>query len=365
MRVTKFGKSIERVLEEQTKEGLFPTYRSENIHDLTKPIIQEPTQQIDNIGIHAYILDKLIYLNKRNLKIELAFKHGLGVIVEKAVSYNGQYLWRWLKNPNEPDYLYPPDHDDTARAIATIEIARKHYPRLYNYFKGKYKETVERDYEKLLLDDLFWVDDKFKPILDSKRKERGVFTFIRKYGSKEHNEIDPVVNAHILYGYLLYLKNRRKGIQRDKIIYGISRFLSSLILSEHFDKDFQEISRFYLTPTLMSNVIADITLIEPEIFDRKVKERIISKMNSFLPNSPNVFETAKATEALLKLGHNGKEIKRGINQILDECEDGIWLAYPFYQHKRLNHIFGSKAATSVFCLEVIDRYKHSIGGLKW
>jgi len=356
MRVTNLEKYLERLLEEQTKDGLFPTYRADNKKDLSSPIEQEKATRIENIGLHSFIIEKLLRLFKTTPKAVSSFKHGLKVILDNAIKYNDFYLWRWLKNPKRPDYIYPPDHDDTARAIAIIETAKEYTPGLINYFKkyNKYPfELFNQNYTKILSKDLFWIGDNFKPILDKTRKEKGIFTFARDYGFKEHNEIDPVVNSTVLYSYLLYLKNKRS--KKDEIVKGIQAYLTKFIISERFDKDFKERSRFYLSHALFSNILADIINLDRNLFSQKVISKLIGKMKNY--SARNVLETAFMLGALLKTGYKGKEIKKGIEKIIASSRDQIWEAYPFYQHKRLNHVFGSKAATSIFCLEALRLYE--------
>ena len=349
-------RSIERILEEQTRDGLFPTYRSENTNDFSKPINQEKSESLDNPGLHYFITEKLLRNHKNNPKIAISFKHGLKVVFDNAINYNGDYFWRWLKNPNRPDYIYPPDHDDTARAMATIETAKELMPDLIKYFEenGKYpSHLINQDYTTLLLKDLFWVDENFKPIFDDSRKEKGVFTFVRKLGFKGDNEIDPVVNLNILYSYLLYLGNKQK--EKDSIVEGIGTYLSKFVLSNKFDNTFEELSRFYLSHALFANIFSDVVGLDSNVFSENVKGRVVEKMRVY--KSRNVLETAFSTGALLKLGYKGEEINKGINEIVESSDNGIWPACPFYQHKRLNHLFGSKAATSVFCLETLTNYE--------
>ncbi|KYK24493.1 hypothetical protein AYK26_06640 [Euryarchaeota archaeon SM23-78] len=352
MKVTNLEKCVERILEEQTKDGLFPTYKSKNKSNFSIPIEQETATKTENLGLHSFVIEKLIRLFKNNPKAISSFKHGIKVILDDAIKYDDNYLWRWLKNPDRADYLYPPDHDDTARAIAIIETAKEYMPEIINYFEkhNKYPyELVNQNYTKILLKDLFWIGNDFKPMLEISRKEKGIFTFARNYGFKEHNEIDPVVNSTVLYSYLLYLKNKRK--KKDEIVKGIRAYLTKFVLSEQFNQDFENISRFYLSHSLFSNIFTDINRLDRKLFSKKVKNCIIEKMKNY--SARNVLEIALTTGALLKIGYNGKEVKKGIEEIIDTSKDRIWEAYPFYQHKRLNHVFGSRAVTSVFCLESI------------
>jgi len=114
-------KSIEAILREQAKEGIFPTY----IARKGEVIVELPETRVDNIGIHTFVLEKLAELYPQNQDVRDAFSKGLDFLLQDLVILSdGRLVWRWLKHPLKEDWLYPADADDTARARIIIELTK-------------------------------------------------------------------------------------------------------------------------------------------------------------------------------------------------------------------------------------------------
>jgi len=323
---------LKAILEQQDEEGLFPTYRTKK----RERIIESESAKIKNIGIHTFVLEKLIDLYPENSIINSAFQNGLKLVTRDSIEYNGIQLWKWLKNPTSEDYLYPPDYDDIARARVMIELAKTSGFELDNKF-------LEFPFESILEDGL--------------SEDGGIYIFV---GDKKrtNDRIDPMVNANILYSLVMHLQKRNIPVQKSKVAERISDYLSKIINSvDYFNCDFENISRFYLSHNLFGYVISRTQRIEP-MFDGKMLDKVRKKIENQKGQYNNPLEAALATSALINLGGNKKLIVEGKIQIQQSMKDSyLWGPEPFYQHRRLGHLFGSSAGTSIFCIEALEKQK--------
>ncbi len=318
---------LERILEQQTKEGFFPTYRAKK----GKPIIESENNRIDNIGIHTFIIEKLLDLEPLNPRVREAFQKGLDFILNDTIEYKGRFVWGWLKNPLKESYLYPPDYDDTARARAILEIAQINDFEISTKFK-------DFDYGGFLSEGL---------------TRNGVLTFV---GDKSGNVVCPVVNANILYSYGIYLKNRNLSPNKNKIYNKIRTYLKKVVDSDEFQlPNLSGLSKFYLSPPLFAYLVSEQKEVFNKITLNKVKERIERENGEYR----NPLEAAWATSSLINLNGNNVLIDKGIGLIQQSVNhDGLWNPEPFYQHQRLDNLFGSKVGTSIFCIEAMRKTNH-------
>lgn len=313
------------VLSLQNKEGFFPTYKFKK-----GDIIEEtPNSEIKNIGIHSFLLEKILKLSPSSIQIKNAFVKGFNYLLKDSVYFGGRFLWRWLKNPTRMDYLYPPDVDDTARARAVIEIAKQN-----NFLIPL--EFQKFDYENFLLENL---------------TEKGVLTFI---GNKPNNVVCPVVNANILYSFGIYLKGKMEIPENNPIYNKVKIYLEQFIENKNFQEtDFHNLSKFYLSSNFFGYIISE----QKENFNQEILNKIRVNIENKKGNYENSLESAFATSALIRLDGDFGIIKKGIKKIFgSKNKNGLWDAYPLYQHRRLNNVFGSVALTSLFCLESIINY---------
>lgn len=322
--------TINAILEKQTEEGLFPTYR---VKKEDKHITESQDNRVDNIGIHTFVLEKLTWLQPNNERVKTAFQRGLNYLIKNAVVQDGRYVWRWLKNPKKTDWLYPADADDTARARTVIEIAKAngfHIPEEFQDF----------DYSKFIREGL-------TPL-------GGRLTFV---GFKPDDSLCPVVNMNLLHSLRGSLEIGEKWVNQSKECKIIKRYIEKTVNTDEFaSTDFARCSKFYLSHNLLGYLISEIR----EIFDKdtllKVKDRIERANGEY----GNPLEASLGTSALINLHGRERIIKYGIEQIRNSVlPNKLWIPAPFYQHQRSGNVFGSSAGTSVFCLEALSKYEES------
>jgi len=282
------------------KNNFYPTYRADKGEIITKKT------KINNIGIHSFIIQNLYEINSQKYKETL--QRGLDYILTQSVDYNGEKMWKWIKDATG-DYDFPPDIDDTARAIHIIELARKA--------------------ELVIPEEYKYID--FEGIINEVMTKSGVKTFI----SRKKNSVCPYVNANVLNAYVMQLKNKKENWQEDKTLGVLINKLENIIKKGEIKSD------YYISEPFFYYLISE----NIELFDSKiqkiVKERkVISKNN-----------LEYAYESLKKI--NCDE--------LPEYDVPIdFSAYPLYQHKRKNNVFGSDILTATTCYKAREKKKNRI-----
>jgi hypothetical protein len=130
---------------------------------------------------------------------------------------------------------------------------------------------------------------------------------------------------------------------------------------DYFEKPFEEISRCYLSVNLFGYLVSEINRLHHDFIPDYIVDRAKKRMDAqAMPDNP--LEIALKVSAFLTFGVDVRELENEIDYILN-CKDNNtsdWGAYPFFQHRRLNHVFGSKATTTVFCLEALKRYSDKV-----
>lgn len=318
--------NLKAILDQQNEEGLFPAYKARK----GDKIVESESTKIDNIGVHTFILEKLLELYPKNESVKTIFQKGIDYLIKNSINSDGRYLWRWLKEPSREDYLYPPDYDDTLRARTVIEIAKKNGFDIPEEFK-------DFDYTEFLLEGM---------------TPNGIFTFV---GKKPGNVVCPVVNTNILYSYGLYLKSREDNQMKDIVFNKIKEYVKGVVGSDEFQlSNFSRLSRFYLSHMFLTYLISE----QKEIFEGNILSKVKKRVEKEKGNYRNVLETAWATLTLLNLEGNKEIIEKGTEQIQQSMTNSyLWNSDPFYQHQRLNNIFGSSAGTSIFCIEALEKVK--------
>lgn len=316
------GQELESILKLQSDDGFFPTYgadKTERIQEVCECLVR-------NIGIHTFVLEKLLQLFPNSTKARQAFQRGLFFLLGQSIKTEQGHLWRWLKEPTRQDYMYPFDYDDTSRARTIINLAQDAGFKIPKEF---------RDFDYLL-------------VLSQGLTSDGVFTFI---GDKPGNVVCPVVNANLLYSYGLHLAKQGKNPYDDPTFNRIRSYLQRSIRNDKFQsQDFSEFSKFYLNHSLLVYLLSQQT----GYFDKATLDIAKKRIQKIEGEYSNPLDAAWATSALIVLGGDDVLIDEGIKQIQNSKNNaGLWDAEPFYQHQRLGNVFGSSAATTVFCLEAL------------
>lgn len=76
-----------------------------------------------NAGIASYVCELLCFQARHVRAPSWAQRWAerlVTQILDEAVELDGALWWRWEKNPSRSDYFYPPDWDDTCKAIDAI-----------------------------------------------------------------------------------------------------------------------------------------------------------------------------------------------------------------------------------------------------
>jgi|SRR3989344_5201996 len=312
---------------EQTAEGLFPTYRAKKGAD----IIEDSASRIDNIWLHTIILEILVRLFPQDNKMKIMFARGLEWVIHDSVDEEGRKVWRWLKDAKERMWHYPADADDTARGRMAIELAMQ---------QGV---VIPQDFEEF----------DFKGFIENgMTSEGGRLTF---GGLKPDDTICPVVNASLLRSYGVHLRRHGENKKKDITYQRIKAYLEKVVRDPCFDgEDFSQCSKFYLSPRFFCYAL---TLLNND-FDENTLEHIQRRLERFQGVYDNAFEAAVATAGLIRLRGDKKTIRAGIRQILDlKRSDDTWDAAPIYQHQRSSSVFGSSLGTTMFCLDVLEKYR--------
>lgn len=319
------------ISKQQDEKGLFPTYRAKK----GERIIESESAKIRNIGIHTFVLEKLMELYPIDPRTQTTYRRGLDCLVRDAISYKGVPVWRWLKNPSSKDYVYPPDYDDTARARVVIEEAKDSGLVLSEGFS-------EFPFEELLEEGL--------------SQQGGVYIFMGEE-KRTSERVDPMVNANVLYALMIHLRKRDIPITGNKLVETIAHYLEGVIRSGEYFGKFEDISRCYLSHNLFGYVISETQKKQP-IFDSKTLKRVKERIEIQEAKYLNSLEASLASLALINLESTRDLIKKGRAQIQQSVGDShLWAPEPLFQHQRLGHVFGSRVGTSIFCVEALIKSK--------
>jgi hypothetical protein len=158
-----------------------------------------------------------------------------------------QYLSKiaWLKDEN--DDLYDPDYSDVLRVSFTKQFERGKMADLVGLLSGRNFET--RSFEQSIMDESF---QKLSMALLDFVNETYFKDFVMAIKSSGFISKDLVNSQNTLnFAYILYLKLREKGVNRDEIKRLVSRwFVMSLLTGRYsgspeskFDFDIKQISK--------------------------------------------------------------------------------------------------------------------------
>jgi hypothetical protein len=195
----------------------------------------------DNFGVNLRkCIDYFCHLSRE--------PHFYKYISENDQEFNKtQYLSKiaWLKDEN--DDLYDPDYSDILRVSFTKEFERGKMADLVGLLSGRNFET--RSFEQSIMDESF--QRLSNAVLDFVN-ETHFKDFIMAIKSSGFISNDLVNSQNTLnFAYILYLKLREKGVNRDEIKRLVSRwFVMSLLTSRYsgspeskFDYDIKQISK--------------------------------------------------------------------------------------------------------------------------
>jgi hypothetical protein len=176
---------------------------------------------------------------------------------------NTQYLSKisWLKDEN--DDLYDPDYSDVLRVSFTKEFERGKMADLVSLLSGRNFET--RSFEQSIMDESF---QKLSTAVLDFVNETHFKDFLMTIKSSGFISNDLINSKNTInFAYILYLKLREKGIDRDKIKRIVSKwFVMSLLTGRYsgspessFDFDIRQISKIGAEEFLQSIEEAELS----------------------------------------------------------------------------------------------------------
>ncbi len=285
---------LSKLLNYQSERGLFPTIGKKG----------NSNRELNSIYLHSFVLEYLIDNHAKNCPNEI--QKGLDFILSQAVKEDGQIVWRWLKEHPTPEDYRPTDTDDTARARLVIEKALRKGFRVPKKFR-------EFDYKNFFL-----------PLMT---KEGAIKTYTRNRSS----QICPEVNANILYN--LVHTNCNSQLKKR-----ITNYLGGVLESDYLTKEnFEEGSKYFLSPYFLLYILSKINSIEPKLFPKRANQRIIDITKSLTHR--NKLDNVWCSTILR-------------NYSLDSSPEGLsFEETPIFQAKSLREKYSCPSATAVFCLE--------------
>lgn len=271
-------------------------------------------------------------------------------IVRKAIRFlvstmQDGCVWRYTCSPN-PDYL-PPDVDDTACISFLLRRHGVSFPDntdvilgnrdshglFYTWILPRFTWTTRMSYWRVALRQLL--------------KMRQLYWFYTVTECKQ-NDLDPVVNANVLY----YLGERPETRP-------IIRCLIQIIekqAEETCDKYYANRFNFYYF--LSRNYAAGVRAFEA------VGDTIVARIKSYAhPDGvigSHILHTAQAACALMDWKDHSTVLNNAIQAILCAREStGGWQKLPFYYSGPSKKLaWGSEELTTGFCLEALSRYRN-------
>lgn len=335
--------TLTKVLAAQ-QNGFWETYRGVVAADGTTAW---ETQPILNIGLHCFVIRILLQLYPSDIEVHQAVVAGLRAIIQQAVEVGGHgMMWRWLKNPTQDYYLYPPDWDDTCVAVGTLRIGQR-------VLNAEEWEQVCGSVDinqylyplaPLITNDLSYIG-----------KYKAPFTFMGG-GTKPGNCVDPVVCANIMHG--MVLNDEYPGDDCTKNVFEETiKYLRSVVEAENLFSDFADYSRFYLSPWFFAYVLAHLHQSTPGLVGSEVLARFCKHALSTTTISTMAPEEAAWAMMALKIVgvDKGTILNDLTKQVLEgfSPQRGVHQVMPIYQHRRLGQVFGSQACSTLFCMEAL------------
>jgi len=353
------------VLTQQGADGLWITARGrlDTGHSSTPVWIDE----VRNIGLHTFITERLWRDWRTMAEVRTAVSRGLRAIVADAVCVDGRLLWRWLKTPTRPDYVYEPDYDDTARAIAALRLGQMLLgtEEIAEVFALPFlrHHGLGFDLADLAVQDFCNLDSQLQPSCGAGTSFRAVYIFIGGLAAKPNNTVDPIVNANLLYATAMGSNGKHAAA---RVLWReLRRYLWEVVRRrDDVFPHFADFSRCYLSPCFLGYILAQIGSVAPNLVGPRILRDLAEGISQYcMQRMPTAEEAAWSLVTMAKARSPNRELadalaERMLNE-MDESE-GVRQPSPIYQHKRLGHVFGSKACSTLFCLEGLREYLSAV-----
>ncbi len=323
-------KGLEYLHEKQLPNGQFPSYISYS-QDMSNGINMS---MLFDTAFIAHTLNLAGDFNDEDTVQTMKTKT-MNFLMENKESHG---VWK-VRGKSEP--AYPPDTDTTAIAFsALIESGVNINDETLDYMLGF--RTSEGVFYT-------WINSEewlqyFKDLDPSS-------PFYEFYIRVKNNDIEPTVNADVLYAYSL--RNRPQS--------GVIRYLNGIAENKTFINGTLYYPSPYVFTYLVTKAYSEGSVKELEPSIANIKDFIISTQK---PDGSwgNDLNTALATVSLLNTGYEGKPLDEAIEHILDsQSKNGTWSSHAFYNTGTTPPLYyGSQELTTSFNLEALIKYKNTI-----
>lgn len=317
-------RGLEYLHENQLPDGRFPSYvsYSSDMSDRT------------NVSV---LFDTAFIVHTLNLAEDMHNEEIVQDMKIKAVAFllDNKELHGVWKYKGKAVPAYPPDCDDTSIAFSALVESGVNIS----------DETLDYMLNFTTPEGMFytWINsDEWLQYLDPSSPY---------YAMLKKNNIEPNVNADVLYAYSL--RNRQQM--------GVVRFLNSIA----GNKSFLNGTLYYPSPYAFTYLVTkaysdgNVRELEPSIVN--IKDYILTTQN---PDGSwgSDLNTALATLSLINAGYEGKHLDKAIERILDgQNKDGSWSINTFYIAPISPPLYyGSQELTTSFNLEALIKYKNTI-----
>lgn len=308
-------------------------------------LVGEELQQAgstSNVGIAAYACEALCSMKSVFEGVESWARALVEQILEEAVNYNGMLLWRWEARPSRDDYYYPPDWDDTCKAIDAIRA----YEQQFNK-KVEANIPSTEQIGRLLERSFFYSKVVGQDVHHLCRNDLALFIFIADEEEKPTNTEDIVITAAILRTLQKHYQELVK--QRQDVIRGlITRLIEVAQWGLENGIPLAFISRCYFSwghyLMLLRDIVDGFPDLEYSIHSLVETYLGTVQIEKLLPGNllPYLIDDEKRYAQLLAL-RVGPEIGWLSKQLQVRIAREYFLPHfnIVYQHRRLGHFYGS------------------------
>lgn len=310
-----------------------------------------------NIGIACYVLEILCKSKFKNVfskKIQDKWiQILLNQILNASIRFKRCLFWRWELKPLRTDYNYPPDWDDTCKAIDAINSYEKYYKKIlalkmpnerliYHLFKKSiYKDNNAGQEKKIYC-----------------KNDISLYMFVSDLKQKQNNTEDILVTAVTIRSILENFRSLDKNfLELLKKLF--ERVVEVAEIGIEKKIPFNSLSKCYFSWGLFILILLDIgkyfhgkSIIIENIAFKYVHNKLFTKtLPTCIFGNLIVNEINYAKLVAIQLGLNPKIYLKG-EYIENSGLSNFYKPQIIYQHRRLGHYYGSPVWTFLLDLYV-------------
>jgi len=309
-----------------------------------------------NVGIASYVCEALCSNLREAISPELVYEISTALIQkinQNAINYQDYVLWRWEANPARPDYYYPPDWDDTCKAIDAIRAYENRFDLKWDIPLPKSNQV-----KQMLESSTFKSSTVGEDIKIEATNDLCLYMFLANKQQKTNNTEDihvTAVTVRTIYLHYSDLTVEMEGVLSQLV----ARLIESATLGLKNNIPFCSLSRcyfswgYYLLLLMdISNCYSSVRDIVEALAEEYLNRELYREIEPYNLRGNLIYSEYK-NAALLATQLESKN--RG--QIISEIE--TFSEKPFqivYQHRRLNHFYGSPAWSRLLDLQILESY---------